>query len=874
MAHPVNIADSFPPYLRFLFDLHLSTKDILGYSVILLILSIILWVYLEYLTVKRARKIKYTFLEIKPTDRTLKSPLSTDQLFTVLHSLIKDSKHSWFINTKRSISFEIVSTKEDGIRFILRVPEDDQTIIYRNLLAYLPGIEINYVDDYFYTKSSRRLITQELKLKDSYLYPLEKQEYLSQFDPIAYITTHMTQLTDDEMVAAHFICIPVSDATHSKLSSFIKEVEIRLLNNLDISDLIRKSSHSLFARMFDGIFYNIANLLAFVFMSFLTVPAWLLTSAREPLPWWLLEKSRRKNIHELGMNKQTQYQSIHSKVSQPLFETTIRFFASANNSNYATQRLKGMFSAFETLNTSYQKVKSKTPFFSYIDHKLAKKYYNMQLTERLSLYGNNPILSVSELSSLYHLPYTSTTKTEDLLHVKSPQLASPLSLKQSDTKLDIVFANNKYGGITTPVGQTLEQRRRHTYVIGATGTGKSTLLLQMMYQDLINGKGFCLLDPHGDLCEFFLGLIPKERWKDVVYFNPRDIEHQMGINIFKLPKNLTPAQLAMEKTLIVSGLIATFRKLYPERYSGPSMEHIIRNIVLTALEIENPTLETVYLLLTDYKFRTPIVNKLTDPLIKQFWKSEFNKVAAGRRAERIAPITNKLSAFLTTILVREILTRSDNTLDLEDIMNNKKILLCNLSKGAIGEDNSFFLGGLLITEIQRVALRRINIPEDQRVDFNLYIDEFQNFANQSFESILSEARKYKLNLIIAHQNTTQIEPDLLQSILANCGTTISFRNSSPDDEEKLLPVFAPKVEQGQIMNLPSYTFYIKINALQPQDVFTGEVEKFNIEYDQKAAEEVIELSRQKYGKKLMVGSEQVKMDKKTTKNKPRNQYER
>jgi hypothetical protein len=873
MAQQIYLADSFPSYLSFLFDFNFSWQSFLPALIALTIIYIAGRLYLKYLEIQNSRKVKYSFLEIKPTDRTLKTALSTNQLFTGIHSIIKAKSSGWFLTTKKSISFEIVSTKNEGIRFILRVPKEDEGIIYKNLLAYLPGIEINIINDYLLSDHS--LKTQELRLKNSYLYPLQNQELLSQFDPIAYITAHMTKLSDDELVAAQFICTPINEATHPKISNFLKEVETRLLNNLDISDLIKKTSSSFFGRIFEGAILTFTNLLVFTALAPIYSFAWIATNSKEPLPWWVFEKSRRRSIHELGMQKQTQYQSIHSKVSQPLFETTIRYFAASPNQRGSDQRLKGMFSAFETLNTSYQKVKAKNMAFSVIKHKLVNRLHNILINERISFFGSISILSVSELASFYHLPYTATTKTEDLLQVKSPQLPAPLALKQSETKLDITFANNNYGGIITPIGQTLEQRRRHTYIIGATGTGKSNFLLQMIYQDILNGKGVAVLDPHGELVETILGLIPKKRRKDVIYFNPYDVEHAIGLNLLKLPKGLTKVELDREKSLIVSTLISIFHKLYPERYSGPRMEHLLRNVVLTALATPDPTLSTIYKLLTDNKFRKPIVDALTDDHLKLFWKKEFGGLGSYQKADQIMPITNKLGTFLTTIITKSILDNPESNLDLSEVMNGKKILLCNLSKGKIGEDNSYFLGSLLMAEIQRAALRRISIKENERQDFFLYIDEFQNFATTSFAGVLSEARKYRLAAILAHQNTVQIDRDLLDTIIGNSGTMISFRTNSPVDEEKLLPLYSSKVEKGQMQNLPSYNFYIKISALVPQDVFTGEVEKFNVMPDEKVTAEVIKLSQDQYGKKPEPEIREVFVEKeKTPKKQPANPYKR
>lgn len=878
----INFSEAFPSYLKPLFYFNFSFSAVIGILVGFVITGFILWLYLEYLRLQKERSVKYVYLEVKPTDRTLKTPLSTTQLFASLHSLITPDSSGILFTTKKSISFELVSTKEQGIRYILRVPKGVENIVYKNLLAYLPGIEINFIDDYLTPKLfedgiTRKMQRAELQFKDSYLFPLKPQEMLSQHDPISFTTAHMTKPVESEMIIVEFICSPINDATHSSATHIINKINERLSNNLDIADLIKKTKFGLLGGLIDKLFFHLPEALAFIALSIPYFLAWLTTNTKEPLPFSVFDKPKRKQINELGENKRQQYQKIHSKISEPLFETTVRMIVINPHKEETETRIKGLFSSFETFNFEQQKVKLYKNFMWNLGYNFTNNIFkNIELKDRLSIFGKPLILSTSELASLYHLPYTSTTKTEDLLQVKSPQLPAPLSLKQSSTQLDIVFAYNRYGETITSIGQTLEQRRRHTYAIGATGTGKSNFLLQMIYQDIINGKGLAVLDPHGELVELLLGLIPKERRKDVYYFNPYDVEHPIGLNLLKLPKNLSKVELDREKGLVVSTLIAIFHKLYPERYSGPRMEHLLRNVVLTALETENPTLSTIYRLLIDSKYRNPIVDSLKDEHVKRFWRKEFGGLGSFMKADQVMPITNKLGTFLTTIITKSILDNPDNNLDLSEIMNGKKILLCNLSKGRIGEDNSYFLGSLLIAEIQRAALRRVQIKEQDRQDFFLYIDEFQNFATKSFADILSEARKYRLGAIMAHQNTIQIDSELLDTIIGNSGTVITFRTQSPLDEEKLLPLYAPKVELGQIQNLPAYTFYIKINALQPQDVFTGEVKNFSVKYDQKVADEVIKLSQQTYGKKITSQTpvENIQQDIKKEEKTPANLYKR
>ncbi len=821
-------SDMFPSYLSGLFTIHFSSRLIQDISiniVYLLILLIGLWIIVRFLRLKRILKDKYTILEVKPTYDALQSAFSTKQLFAVLHSL---EQHRSFadllLQHKRNISYEVVSTKEDGIRYLIRVPNEDVSGIKKSLLAYLQGIEIKKIEDYLPqkykdVKPGGYLIEKEFVLSKPYILPLQSQKILEEYDPMAYLTAHMTKLNNGELVALQLICNPILSTTHNSVVSYTQKIKHSLLNNADISNEIHKG--------YVHVFYSILMK--------------------------LFDNQKEKMIKELSSSKQLLFKTIEEKLDQPLFETTIRLTVISPNKNTITKRVLGIKSSLDTFSTSYQSFKLKHNLLSTLHINFIDRYRYFAVKNRLLSSAQNTILSVSELSSIYHFPYTQTTKTEDLLNVKSPAMSPPLSLKQSRHKLDIVFAKNIYGETVTPIGLTLEERRRHTYIIGATGTGKTTLLLQMIYQDILNGKGIAVIDPHGDLTERLLGVIPKERIKDVVYFNPYDIDLPIGLNVLELSSTVNEVEKQREKDMIVSSLVSIFHKLYPERYSGPRMEHILRNTVLTALELDNPTLFTVYKLLTDINFRKQTISKLTDDVLKEFWKNEFEKQGSYQKAEQISPITNKLGRFLTTTMTRRILVQNKSKLNFDEIMNGKKILICDLSKGKIGEDTSSFLGSLVIAKIQLAALKRIHIPEDERSDFFLYIDEFQNFATITFAQILSEARKYRLNTILAHQTIAQIEdPDLLKVILANVATVISFRTSNPSDENIILPLFAPQVKKYEISNLPSYSFYIKINALYPQDSFSGTTANFLTVNNDLIRKEVIEHSRITYGNRVVV----------------------
>jgi len=514
------------------------------------------------------------------------------------------------------------------------------------------------------------------------------------------------------------------------------------------------------------------------------------------------QKPLSQEIRELTPKQQEIQKVVEGKINQNLFEVSLRLLIVGSSKENIATRKNGIVSSFSTFtNPSYQSlhVKSQLPFA----HELMTTINFLRLKYRLFSFFANPILSTSELSTIYHFPYTETTQTEDLQSIKSIQLPAPITLKKKNSNLDLVFAQNIHGESITPIGLTLEERRRHMYIIGATGMGKTTLLMQMIYQDIQNGKGLAVMDPHGDLATKLLGVIPKHRLKDVIYFNPYDLEMPIGLNVLQMTPGLTDVEKEREKDLIVSSLVSIFFKLYPSATARPRMEHILRNTVLAALSTENSTLLTAYKLLVDKKYRDKVVAKIDDPMLKEFWDKEFKGFGSFQRAELISPITNKLGRFLTTKTTRNILTQEESKLNFVEIMNNNKILICDLSKGKVGEDISSFLGSLLILKIQLSALNRVHLPQEKRNDFFLYIDEFQNFATITFAQILSEARKYRLDTILAHQTISQIEDqDLLKVILANVGTVISYRTSNPSDEKFILPMFKPQVQEHQIANLP------------------------------------------------------------------------
>jgi DNA helicase HerA-like ATPase len=784
-------------------------------------------------------KQTYTFLEVKPPQETLQSSYTTQQLFTLIHGIA--NQRSWvekLAGFKKSYGLEIVSTKNDGIRYLLRVNDDDADLIKKSLLSYLPGINVTEAQDYLPKLLEEKSAIVEFKLARHFAFPLKKQEDLKEHDPIAYITGSMTKLSDKETIAFQLVCSP---ADKNKLGD-IKRISKLIYTNKDLVSGL-KNTVSAF------VIFSLFKYILFTLFYLLTLPLGILVfiaSDGKEGPFLDMPfnsgKDKTANPYQEELEKM-----VKEKLDQPLFESSIRLAVIGSKAN-TTKRIRGFSSSLSSFsNASYQYIKKTKSLKINWVNKIKQSSFNKRLLNPFS----NSILAVSEVADLYHFPFTKTTRTEDIQKIHSKELPAPVSLKKA-TDLDVVFAKNTYGGGTTKIGLTEDERRRHMYILGATGTGKSTMLLSMIKQDLDHDKGICVIDPHGELVESILNLVPEKRIKDVVYFNPDDISYPVGLNLLELPKDLDGDLLLREKELVTESIISMFHKVYDEKYSGPRMEYILRNTIHTAFTTNNPTLFTIYKLLINEKFRKQVTKNLDDPNLSDFWKYEFSKAGDYQKVKMISPITNKIGRFLFSPIAKRILEQEKSTIDFDNIMDSGKILLCNVSKGRIGEDNSQVFGALIMTKIQLAALKRAKQKSDNRRDFYLYVDEFQNFATPSFAQILSEARKYKLNAILAHQTTSQLEDKSLVNVtLANTGTVICFRTANPEDERLILPQFIPYVQPGEIDNLPSFHFYIKISALHPQEPFSGQTILIETPKDESKMERIVQVSREHFAKQFI-----------------------
>jgi CxxC-x17-CxxC domain-containing protein len=416
------------------------------------------------------------------------------------------------------------------------------------------------------------------------------------------------------------------------------------------------------------------------------------------------------------------------------------------------------------------------------------------------------------------------------------------------------FARTNFRNSDRLFGIRRKDRRQHMYVIGKTGTGKSALLNNLITQDIANGEGLCIIDPHGELAEGILEKIPKERMDDVIYFNPADTESHIGFNVLELPD-------PRYKHLAASGLMSIFTKIWSGVWSA-RMEYILNNAILALLDTPGSTLLGITRLLVDKEFRQKIVGNIKDPVVKAFWLNEYEEWKDQFRNEAIAPIQNKVGQFLSTSVVRNIVGQSKSTIDIFDIMNTGKIFIVNVSKGRIGEDNSALLGAMLITKIQLASMERVRVPEDERVDFYLYVDEFQNFATDSFASILSESRKYRLDLILAHQYIGQLVTDVStkvrDAVFGNVGTMICFRVGAAD-AEFLESEFDPEFAPADFVNLPNYTIYLKlmVDGVTSRPFSAKTLAPFKVNSSSELVKTIIDNSKRRYARSSLTVEKEI-----------------
>jgi hypothetical protein len=517
------------------------------------------------------------------------------------------------------------------------------------------------------------------------------------------------------------------------------------------------------------------------------------------------------------------HNEIIDKLSHTLVTAAIRVGVSSGNRRGSRSRLREIVASLKMLNYPRVQELVDRPSFTFGLERLA--------FTRRRLWPSSPLLlSTHELAQLFHPSSMGIGLTEDVAHNRNLLVPSPLIMKR---QRGVVIGQS----ITTPsqdIVLTPEDRSRHVYILGQTGSGKSTILYHMAASDIAAGNGVAVIDPHGDLIDDLLSSIvsrsststqPVDLNHRIILIDPSDLRYPVGINLLEVSSDLTdPDEILAEREMVCEGVISVFKRVFgqEEDTNAHRIEYILRNVIHTAFVVEGATIFTLYQLLNDTPYRKRVLPLLTDPNLLLFWKNEFSKSGDWQQVKMVSGVTAKIGRFLFSPTVKRILEQPRSTIDFDLILREGKVLLCNLSEGKMGEDNSHLMGSVIITKLHLAALRRARLARSERLPFNLYVDEFQHFATSYFTRLLSGGRKFGLRLTLAQQSTAQIKDQhMLQVILANTGTVIAFRTASTFDAQLLLPLFQPLVTHEDLVNLPRHNFYIKLGATDPEQAFSG-----------------------------------------------------
>lgn len=531
-------------------------------------------------------------------------------------------------------------------------------------------------------------------------------------------------------------------------------------------------------------------------------------------------------------------EAIEGKTSKAGFETIIRIVVSAKTEADAKVHLSNIKSTFTQFNGEYNG-------FGGVGIRFKKQFLVDFVYRYMPIWGKPSVLSSEELATVFHLP-NKAVETPGIYWVNAKRAPAPAQIPSSGIHL----GKSVYRGTTKEVFISEDDRRRHMYIIGKTGTGKTEMLKHLILQDIKAGHGVAFIDPHGDAAEDLLSMIPPERAEDVIYFNPADTERPIGMNMLE-------AVTEQEKHFVATYIVGLMYKLYDPHKTGiigPRFEHAIRNAMLTVMSEPGNTFVEVVRVLTDASFVQELLPKVQDPVVRRYWTDQIAQTNDFHKSEVLDYIVSKFGRFVTNRMMRNIIGQSQSAFNLRDIMDNRKILIVNLSKGRIGEENSNFLGLVLVPKILVAAMSRQDVPEDQRPDFFLYVDEFQNFATETFADILAEARKFRLNLIVANQFIGQIEEEVKNAVFGNVGTVMSFR-VGVTDANYLQHEFTPVFNESDLINIERFQAYVKTivrNEPVPPFSLDSTRDLSKDEKDPRIAEMIKQLSRLRYGRDVNV----------------------
>ena len=717
---------------------------------------------LGYLAVRNNRRAKvvaeteHTLLILEIPRTNDKKELAAEQMFASLHGILR-SKRELAVQggLQEHISFEIAAI-EKRIRFYVWLPKYLQNFVEGQVYAQYPTVQIHTADDDYSARNLEHTVTYtaELGLVDNEVLPIKTFQSF-EVDPLAAVTATLAKLEDaGEEMWIQFLVRPVSDDWHRKASRYVARVK---------SGLVRSGGHG-------------AGYYAFRTLEALWKPPE--DSGKPP---------------EVSERDKGRISEIEKKSTKLGYQVKVRITYLGHDEQTAKLRMQaivGTFKQYNSTNLNGFVIKNPTNSVDGVAQYRARFFID-----------RGYILNIEELASVYHLPHTNV-ETPNIVWASSKTAEPPAKLPiimgvETDNQIS-AFGLTNFRGITQQFGMLRGDRGRHVYIIGQTGTGKSGLLELFALSDIFHKHGYAIIDPHGDFAINNLRFVPPSRVKDVIYFNPADTAYPVGFNPMEV---INPNM----KNNISSEVIGVLKRMFGESW-GPRLEYILRYTILALLDTPNTTLLDITRMLTDKKFRKSVVEACNDTVVKQFWNVEFASWTDKFANEAIAPVLNKVGAFTANPIIRNIIGQPKSTFNIRQIMDDGKILVVNLSKGLIGEDNAAILGSFLVTKIQLAAMSRSDIPriEDRR-PFYLYVDEFQNFATDSFATILSEARKYALNLTVANQYVSQMQPTVRDAVFGNVGSMISFR-ISPDDAPLLGKQFAPQFLPEDIMQMHNRHF--------------------------------------------------------------------
>jgi hypothetical protein len=695
--------------------------------------------------------------------------------------------------------------QDSKISFYVAVPEKLRQFAEQQIHAQYPNSEISEVTDYNIFKPQSHVVGAYLWAKHQSVFPFKTYKKIDA-DPLLSILNPLSKILEHEGAIIQYIVRPATSEWRQEGVKMTREIR-------EGKKFEQVSEKSWMSKLFNtGKVFN----------------------AHQKDPKKVNSENER---YQLTQMEEEMVKTMEEKMSHGGLEVTIRIVSSADNKERAQVNLENIINSFSQYNI-YRYGNSFAAAIPRRSSTLVRESIYRTMRE-----AHPMILNTEELASLWHLPLPST-ETPHINWLTARKAPPPINMPTEG----IILGRAVYRGEETIVRMKRADRRRHLYTIGKSGSGKTTMIQNMAVQDIQNGEGVCIIDPHGDFAEYVLQHVPKERAEDVIYFNPADIERPIGLNMLEV-------KTEEQKDFATQEMISIFYKMVTDpSMIGPMFEHTMRNVMLTLMaDDETPgTLAEVPRILTDDTYVAKWKKKLKDPMVIAYWDKEMAKTSDFHKSEMLGYLISKVGRFVENEMVRNIIGQSHSGFTFREVMDNKKILIVNLAKGLVGEINANLLGMIIVSKLQMAALERASIPEELRYDFFLYIDEFQNFITDSIATILSEARKYRLELIIAHQYMKQLEDNkgktsVRDAVIGNAGTLVSFRIGI-EDAEVLAKEFAPVFGAYDLINVEQYTAYTKLlidnTASKPFNMQIYPPQPGNKEL----AAAIKELSRLKYGR--------------------------